>query len=397
MRFWQKNIDGMHAFYLNGMFRSLVFALVGIFTPVFLYKMGLSWFSDARLAIIVVAGYYILMRLTTLLLVVSISRIIEKIGFRKSIAISLLFLILNLGSLLFLDANLWLAVVAGVAAGLNISFYWVARNSAVSQDSNRKHIGTQMGYMTTIEQVSTLLGPLVAGLIIEKWGFQYLYALALLVLLVSVVPLFHMPPHAHRNGATLGGFFRWLSDTRYAHIGVGIGARAVDDYAINALWPLVIFVIGIKTGMLGMVFSGVATVSLFVRMLAGKVFDKLRSRRDFSDELIYSLSAIVNSVMWILRLFVGSLSGILMIDLSGALFGTVYSSFYVNYEQLGGERMGSIAYWVYGEMMYSIMTIGLFVAVGISAWYGVWREVFSIMAAFWVVVSIVIARESNIK
>lgn len=387
----------MKPFYLNGMLRSLVFALIGIFTPVFLYKLGIAWYGEMKYGIILVAAYYILMRIMTLTFAVLISHLIEKIGFRKSIAISLLFLTINLGTLLFLNNNIWLLVISAIAAGLNIPFYWVARNSAISQDSDKKRIGTQMGSLTTIEQVTTLLGPLAAGLIIERWGFQYLYGLALIVLLLSVVPLLHMPPHVHLNGSSIAGFFRWIRDERYTHIGVGIGARAVDDYAINVLWPLIIFVIGIKTGMLGMIFSAVAITSLMVRIISGKIFDKLRAKNDLSDELVYSLSAIANAVAWIARMFVGSVASILVLDMTGSILGTVYSSFYVNYEQLGGVRMGSIAYWVYGEMMYSIMTIGLFTAVAIAAWYGVWREVFSVLAAFWVLVSIVMARESNLK
>lgn len=387
----------MKPFYLNGMLRSLVYALVGIFTPVFLYKTGIFWWGEMKYGIILVATYYIVIRLTTFSFAISISHLIEKIGFRKSIAISLFFLTVNLGTLLFLNNNLWLLAISAVSAGLNIPFYWVARNSAISQDSDKKRIGAQMGSLTTIEQVTTLLGPLAAGLIIERWGFQYLYGLALIILLLSILPLLAMPPHVHRNGASMTGFFRWIRDGRYAHIGVGIGARAVDDYATNVLWPLLIFVIGIKTGMLGTIFSAVAIMALVVRIVSGKVFDKLRAKNDFSDELLYSLSAIANSIAWIARMFVGSITAILMLDLTGAIFGTIYSSFYVNYEQLGGARMGSIAYWVYGEMMYSIMTIGLFTAVAISAGYGVWREVFSVLAAFWVLVSIVMARESNMK
>lgn len=387
----------MRPFYLNGMLRSLVFALVGIFTPIFLYKLGIDLWGEMKYGILIVAGYYIVTRLITLLFVVPISWIIERIGFRKSIAISLLILAGNLGSLLFAGEYPWLVIVSAITGGLNIPFYWVARSSAISQDSDPKKVGSQMGMMTTVEQITTLLGPLVAGLMIEKWGFGVLYASALVILLISFIPLIHMPPHRHRNGASWRGFFLWMHNKRYTHIGVGVGARAVDDYSISILWPLSIFVMGIKTGMMGGIFTSVAAVSLVTRMLSGKVFDRLRAKHDWSDEIVFSLSAVFNSIAWIVRLFVRSVGTILMLDMTGAVFGTVYSSFYIDYEQLGGERMGSIAYWVYGEMMYSIMTIILFVSVAIGAWYGIWREIFIIMASFWGIVSIVMARESNMK
>jgi hypothetical protein len=387
----------MKPFYLNGMLRSLVFALVGIFTPVYLFKLGMDLFGDVRYGVMLVGGYFVLTRLTTVLSVVPISWLIERIGFRRSIFISLFILAVNLGTLLFASEYAILILVSAIAGGLNIPFYWVARSSAISQDSDNKHVGSQMAIMTTAEQVTTLLGPLSAGLLVEKWGFQSLYTLALVILFVSAIPLWGMRPHVHKNGATWRGFFQWIRNPRYFHIGVGVGARAIDDYSISVLWPLAIFVMGVKAGIMGGIFSTVALTSLVVRILMGKMFDKLRSRGDWSDEILYMLSAGFSSIAWIVRLFVGSIGSILMLDMTGAVFGTIYASFYIDYEQLGGKRMGSILYWVYGEMMYSMMTILLFSLVMIGAWYGVWQQMFMILASFWVLVSMVMAKESNMK
>lgn len=224
-----------------------------------------------------------------------------------------------------------------------------------------------------------------------------LYSLALVVLMVSVVPLWGMPPHVHKNGATWRGFGQWLTNRRYFHNGVGIGARAVDDYSQSMLWPLTIFVLGIKTGVLGGIFTLVSVLALVGRVVMGRVFDKLHAKGDMSDEWVYGVSAIVNSMIWLGRIFVRSLGTIVGVDLVGAIFGTAYTSMYIDYEQLGGKRMGSMAYWVYGEMMYSIMALGLFGITGIGAYFGIWRETFMILASFWVLVSIVMARESNMK
>lgn len=378
----------MRPFYINGMMRALVLSLVGIFTPIYIYKsVGWEW----------VFGYYILMRITVLICAIPISHLIEKIGFRRSITVSLLFLIISYGVLLKVGQNEWWLVTAAIASGLNVPFYWIARNSAISQDESRARVGKQMGIMTSVEAVATMMGPLTAGLIIERFGFGMLYTVALLILIFSVLPLWGMRPHIHRNGVSVRGFVYWVTSRRYFHNGVGIGARAVDDYAINVLWPLAIFGLGIRSGILGGIFSFVALISLAVRLTISRVFDKLRRRNDYSDEWVYGISASVSSILWILRLFAKSVGGIVGIDAIGAVFGTSYASMYVDYEQLGGKRMGSMAYWVYGEMMYSIMAIGLFGITGIGAYFGIWKETFMILASFWVLVSIVMARESNMK
>lgn len=373
---------------MNGMFRSLVLALVGIFTPVFLYKMD---------GIPLVAGYFILMRVTTLFFSVPISWIIERIGFRRSIAFSMLFMMINLGSLLLAQQYGYLIFVAAIAAGLNTPLYWVARGSAIAQEDSKSKIGSQMAWMGTAERMAALLGPITAGLIVEFYGFRSLYSLALIIAFLSLVPLWGMSPHNHKNSASWKGFYGWLKNRRYFHVGIGVGAKAIDDYAITVLWPLAVFVLGIKMSVMGGMFTLVAMTSIVARIITGKIFDKLHAENNFSDELLYSASACISSLTWILRLFVGSVGSILMIDMSGAIFGTIYAGFYVNYEQLGGKRMGNIAYFVYGEMMYSIMTIALFVAVLIASYVNMWREVFMIMASFWVLISIIMARESNMR
>ena len=389
--------EGIKAFYVNGMLRSLVIAVVGIFTPVFVYRLGLMQYGEIRYGVMTVAIYYLITRLTTLIGVIPVSNLIEKIGFRKSILISIFLLAANLALLIAAENNFWLLIIGGISSGINIPFYWLARNSAISQDGDKRHVGSQMGWMTTFEQIAAMLGPLSAGLIIEKWGFATLYILSLLILIVSVVPLFVMPPHVHKNGATLRGFWYFVTNRRYFHNGVGIGARAVDDYSINVLWPLSIFVMGIKVGVIGGIFSLVSLAALLTRLVVSRVFDKLHARRDWSDEIIFALSAIGSAVLWPIRLFLTGVSSILAVDLVGAVFGTAYSNIYINYEQLGGMRMGNIAYWVYGEMMYSLMTIFLMGMVVVAAYFSVWREVVFLSASFWLLISTVMARESNMR
>lgn len=389
--------DGMHALYLNGMLRSLVFALVGIFTPVYVYQRVLMTWNSQVYAIMAVGSFYLVTRLVVLVAAIPVSRIIEKIGFRRSITISVALLAGYLSMLLLGNAQIGYLLIAPLCGGLYLPFYWIARSSVIAQDGEKRHVGVQLSRLGTIELTATLLGPLAAGLIIEKWGFEPLFGVALLILALSVIPLWWMSPHVHQNGASWRGFGRWIRDRRYFHIAVGVGGRAIDDYVMSILWPLMIFGMGIKTTVIGGIFSLVSLISLAVRMVSGQIFDKLHKRRDYRDEIVYAIAIVATSMVWVLRLFAKSVGAILWLDTGGSLFGTTYASLYGDYEVLGGMRMGAIAYWVYCEMVYSLMVVGLMVLVILGATIGIWRELVLITAAFWVLVSLVMARESNMK
>lgn len=391
------HIDGIHAFYLNGMVKSLVSSFIGIFTPVYLYRLGMVQWNDYRLAISFVAGYYLLVRLVLFISAIPISRIIESLGFRRSIVVSLLAEVLMVIFILLSTRAIWIAAAAAVAFGLHIGFYWIARNSAISQDGARKHVGKQLGNLMTLENAAVLVGPLAAGLIIEKWGFFWIYAGAAFLLILSVFPLWYMPHHTHKNGVSLYGFRMWLANRRYSHLAVGMAGRSVDDHAIAILWPLAIFTMGIHASVLGAIYSSVAVVSLATRFTLGRLFDSWHSKKDFTDEVIYAFASVITSVVWLVRMFVSSAAGILLLDIGGGVFGTAYGGIYNNYAQLGGMRMGSIAYWVYAEMVYSASAVGLMAAVIAGVWFGVWREAAFVLASVWVLVSLVMARESNLK
>ena len=102
MGIWRRHIDlhrhfdGMQAFYLNASLRSLAVSLISIFTPVFIYSEGLLLWGSSRYALAGVALFYLVFRLTALLSALPLSRVIEKIGFRRSVVVSMVFMILYL-------------------------------------------------------------------------------------------------------------------------------------------------------------------------------------------------------------------------------------------------------------------------------------------------------------
>ncbi|MFH2085329.1 MAG: MFS transporter [bacterium] len=397
MRLFRRDLDGMHALYLNGMMRSMVFALIGIFTPVFVYLEMVKGGYASWQAVAGVAAFYLITRLVVLLTAIPASHYIEKVGFRRSILVSAVFLAAYLFTLKMAPGNLWLLLLAPVLGGLNIPTYWIARGSIISQDGNKREVGSQMGRLLVVEQVSAMTGPLLAGLIIEKWGFPQLYSLAAVVLMLSVVPLWYMPGHSHRNGASWKGFGDWIRNRRYFHQAVGVASRAVDDYAIAIIWPLAIYLMGWHVSSVGGLFSAVSVISILVRYILSKWFDVWLKRRDWSDELVFGAAQVGTSVIWTVRVFITSVRAVLTVDLLGAVFGALYGGMYLDYVQLGGMRMGSIAYWVYTEMIYSIATIFVASAMMVGAWFGIWKELVLAMASLWALLGMVQARESNMR
>ena len=397
MWFFRKNIDGVHAFYLNGLLRSLFMSMTTIFIPVYVYTLGMRSWGIVSQAILLVVLYFVVQRILIIVIVFPLSKLIEKYGFRKSISTSVIFLLASTASFLMAEKNLNWLWASTIFMGINIPLYWISRDSALSQDIARGKMGSKMSYIVVLENIAGLLGPFAGGAMVLIFGYPTLFMVAILILLLSIIPLWWMSPHSHKNGVSLAGFKYFLSNGRNTHQCVANFGSALNDYGNGIIWPLILFLQGISHEKLGGVYSLVAIVAISSQYVTGKWFDKLRSRNDYADEGVYGFAAIWVGLTWIGRIFAQGIGQIIGIDLSRQILGTVYTNFYVDYLHLGGKRMGSIAFWVYMEVIYSMGAIFIFGVMAIGVYFGIWKELTLITISLWSLATIVMARESNMR
>lgn len=397
MHFWHRDLDGIHAFYINGLFRALFMSLTVIYVPIFLFMQGRVLWGSVENGLLLVVLYFALQRLLVILTLFPLSKLIERMGFRRSITWSALCLMGFTICLVLAPQNiLWIWISSGFMA-LNIPLYWLSRDSAISQDVASNKMGDRMGHIVVLENIAGLMGPFAGGAIVVIFGYPTLFVVSLLVLGLSIVPLWWMSPHTHKNGVSLKGFWYFATNKRYVHQSVAAFGSALNDYGNSVIWPLVLFLQGIRDEKMGAVYSLAGGVTIVVQYLSGRWFDKLRSRRDYTDEGVYGLASVGLSLTWIARLFVRGFAYIVPLDLGRQLFGAIHTNFFSDYLHLGGRRMGSIAYWVYIEIMYSLGTVFLFGVMALGIYTGFWKELVFATIALWSLATIVIARESNMR
>ncbi len=397
MWFFRKNIDGVQAFYLNGLLRSLFMSMTTIFIPVYVYTLAMRSWGLVSNAVLLVVLYFVVERVLIIAIVITLSKLIEKLGFRRSISLSVIFLLASTASFLLAEKHLNWLWVSTICMGINIPLYWISRDSALSQDIEGGKMGSKMSYIVVLENIAGLLGPFAGGAIVAFFGYSTLFVVSILILTLSIIPLWWMSPHSHKNGVSLLGFKYFLSNGRYLHQCVANFGCALNDYGNGIIWPLILFLQGVSHEKLGGVYSLVAIVAIAGQYITGKWFDKLRSRKDYADEGVYGFATIWVGLSWVGRIFAHGIGQIIAIDLSRQALGTVYTNFYVDYLHLGGKRMGSIAFWVYMEIIYSFGTLFIFGVMAVGVYFGIWKELVLITISLWSLATIVMARESNMR
>lgn len=300
-----KKTDGVHALYANLFFRWTAVYTFGLFIPLFILKrMRELYAASVPEALLVVAAFYLLTRVTKLLLLFPATKVINLVGTRWSITISNFFLILMLTALVFADERIGFLVLAAVAMGIYIPFYFISYHFILAVDSHDGKRGREVGKTGALKRIAGIIGPLLGGLTTAAFGFEALFGLSVVLVILSSVPPFFMVHHKHDFRIGLEDVFGKLFAHKDKATYLAMGAGAIKDKMENVFWPVLAFLVLADYRDIGFLFSLPSLFTLGVFWAVGWIYDKYSKRR------LLSAGVGLNSFVWILRA-VATSSGLL--------------------------------------------------------------------------------------
>jgi MFS family permease len=173
---------GLKELYLATALRTFGLALVGVFIPAFLIEKGFSLTQAFLFLTLFYALYTIYAPLTSLLS--------HRIGIKHTAMISPFLTIAYYSFLVFVidkfDISFYLIAAIGA---LGMMTYWVPMNSYFAKTSDSEHRSEETAYYDAIPQLAAIAAPLVGGIIITSFGFNWLFLIASLSILAILQPL----------------------------------------------------------------------------------------------------------------------------------------------------------------------------------------------------------------
>lgn len=318
--------DGIRAIYINTALRKFGLSLVGIFFPVFIFLETQKLFGESlTYGFYGVIAYFFLMQFVKFVITIPTAKFLNTYGFRKTIALSSVFLITLLILLMFAETYFVLLFVIALVHAFSTSFYWLSYHTLFAGDGLVDNLGKEVGVQKIIERISNISGPLLGGIIITIWGFQALFGVALVVVVISTIPFFFMGKHKHKEKVSWKVVSKWFGNKEHRNEIVGILGRQIDDKAVSLFLPLFAFLIVgtfAKQGLVESVSLVLGTISVYV---AGKVFDKKRSRK------IFEFGVISTSFFTLVRGFAQTFGQLLVL---GGLRRIVSPFYWVNFDTL---------------------------------------------------------------
>lgn len=332
--FWRfVGFNELSELYTSMMLRSIGLSLVGIFVPIYLYKLG----YDLVIVFLFLAGIFGIRFIGNPIA----GHLVAWIGPKHVMLISYIAQIVSLAMLLTLPAIGWPLWLISSVWGLSLSLFFIAYHVDFSKVMHTDHGGKELGLMTALERLGGALGPLIGGAVAYLFGPQYTIVMALVFFALAVIPLFITaePVRTHQKLDFRDLPYRALTRDFFSFSMLG-----VENTISLGLWPLFLAVtVFAANPYIGVGF--VTSLGVIAAILAARFIGQLIDRD--GGELLLRWSASVGGILQLLRPFIGSFGGVVLMNLAydGVATGfrlAVIKGAYTRADELPGHRIAYI-------------------------------------------------------
>lgn len=292
-------LDSLSSMYWNVFLRGIGTSLMSLFVPVYIFLIGKD-LGGIVMGLQLIALYLIVQRSLLFLVTVPMAKVIERLGFRLSVLLGSSFLVVYYLVPILGGKTVGTVIVMALITVVSIPLYWLSRHSMLSVDGVKDKFGKEVSMVTLLERGAGVLAPIVGGVVVTLFGFNVLFALGAVIVMLSCVPLFYMKHHVKDGQISWSSFLEWVGNKKKKHLWKAFAGEGVDAVVGAFFWPVYVYVLVGSLEVLG----GLTSVSMLAAMvttyLAGRLFDRARARGGLEDERIYWWSGGVLSVLRVL-------------------------------------------------------------------------------------------------
>jgi MFS transporter, YQGE family, putative transporter len=272
--------------YVSAVLRVLAFSMIGIFVPLFLFK-------ELGYSLNFIIYFYLIYALSFFVFTIVGARILNFIGVKHSMLLSMPIYVAYFGLLYLLETNPSLFFLVPFVYGMGEGIFWIAFHLDFSIFSNKSNRGKQISRFYTFALLAGLVGPIIGGSILTFSDFNLLFFIVSLLILGSAVPLLFSKDVKRRYNFSWK-FFKVGSFKDFVSF-VAVGGKGMTE---TIFWPIFIFSILKLYVVMGSLFTFLGVVGLITANVVGKlsdVFDKRKLIKWFS---------ISSSLVWVVKLMV---------------------------------------------------------------------------------------------
>jgi MFS family permease len=265
-------------------------SLTGVFIPAYLLHLGLNVQGVMAYFLLYSVGVFISAQLTGFAS--------QRMSLKWLLALSVVPQVGAMGLLIWPQHGVWYIVALALLEAAASGLYYLPLHIFFASSSTKEGVGGQVGKFMALPKLVTLGAPLLAGIIAGHFGFVYVFELAAVIYLCSLLPLASIPSYSETFNFNFQKFRELFQ--KYPGYFVAEIFENIGEEMDMIIWPLAIFLtlrnvlsLGVADTILG------AGSAVFVYVLGKRADNGSRYR-------ILQIGAVVMSLLWFARYFTTS-------------------------------------------------------------------------------------------
>jgi len=288
---------GFTLLYAGKLIVMIAAGLLGIFLPIFLYNLFNKNFQ-----------YVVLYYGTTYLLygafVVSGAIFLNKFGFRRALRVSTFLGALFYSIFYFIDKEnlIYLIPFSILVVTLYRLSYWLPYHIDFAKFTDRKDKAEAVSVISVTQNIIGISIPIIAGLIIQRFNFDVLFVIAIVLYLFSFIPYLTIPRTKEKFSWTYKESWKNFFLKKNRKTILAFMSYGAEDLVGMIVWPIFIFeVLKGNYFQVGLVSALIIGITVILQLGIGKYINNY-SR----EKRVLKIGTFLVSLSWILKIFINT-------------------------------------------------------------------------------------------
>jgi len=340
--------------YISMGLRSLALAMVGVFIPLYLFK-------ELNYNIETILLFYLIIYVVMVLLTPISGIICSKIGLKRSILLSIPFSVSFIYLLNSLKYSLIHYSIVAIVEGIGLSLFWIAFHVDFAKCTNKKNRGKEISIWFVSSLILSIIGPIIGGILLSVYGFNWLFIITGFLLFTSVIPLFFSNENHVKYKFKLKNVFL----KKHTREMINFWSYGIEGIGISIFWPLFVFLILKEYLAMGIVSSIMGVISVIFIPIVGGLNDR------WGNKPLIKLGGVFSFFSWVIVSFVKTFWQIVFITgfsrFAFIMIDLPFSS--LVYDNANKLKNKMVEYLVFREMMLfvgrAIILLGVIIFINL--------------------------------
>ena len=271
--------------------RSFAIGLVSIFEPIYIFLFFNFSIPKTLLFFAVIRGLFGILSPFG-------AKIITRIGVKHSFLLTAPILFFYYLALWHIQAGFWVVISAIILAVIYSIIFWPAFHIDFCRFTPREKRGFEVSKRNVAISLSAAIAPFIGGVILIKYGFPILFLMVLILLFVSVLPLF-LSQEIHETYAdSFERAFGELRQKKYRNAVLAFSANGIERAVSFLIWPLFLFISAIDYSSIGQITSGALILGMIASLYIGRLTDRTNRQK------LLRIGSMLMGITWLIKMVI---------------------------------------------------------------------------------------------